>query len=59
MKLNEDKTYPEKWKLLIAGKEKNLNTAQQIWQETTEADMLRSGQSWDERVRLLKVLVQY
>jgi len=59
MKLNEDKTYPEKWKLLIAGKEKNFNTAQQIWQETTEADTLRSGQSWDERFQTIKMLVQH
>jgi hypothetical protein len=43
--MNENRTYPQELKLLISGREKNLNTIQQEWEETTKTDMLGSGQS--------------
>jgi hypothetical protein len=43
--MNEDRTYPQELKTLLAEREKNFNTVQQVWEETSETNMLGFGQS--------------
>jgi hypothetical protein len=45
--MNEDKTYSQELKTLLAEREreKNFNTVQQVWEETTETNTLGFGQS--------------
>jgi len=43
--MNEDRTYPQELKTLLAERENNFNTVQQVWEELSETNMLGFGQS--------------